>query len=139
MKQPTRATKWDVHFLSCKTCKSVDINNTASLVNVCNRGAPLLRDQLALIASKSRKRIRAEPAPDFIEGKPVIRAKGLEFVVREKFVVTEIDKKTEKPVEVEKYKTISPKYPAHERAKEFLDLAIRTMGGDSSRFFIAQK
>lgn len=137
--KPGRPTEWEVHFQSCEICRNVDINNTASLANVCNRGAPMLRNQLSLISSRSRPRKRAEPMPDFIEGKAVIKTKSPEFVVREKYVVTEIDKKTDKPIKVEKHKTISPVYPLHERAQEFLSLAIKTMGGNPSRFFIAQR
>ena len=46
---------FETHLLSCKYCKTVDINNSSTLVNCCLIGAPMLRDYLVEINSKQYK------------------------------------------------------------------------------------
>lgn len=134
-----RLTEWEVHVQCCAKCKSVDISKTATLASACNSGAPMLREELARTASKTRPRVRVVAAPDLIDGVPIERQKAPQYVVRERYTTTEIDPKTKEPVEVEKEKTISPVYLRSDTANEFLQLARKTGGGDQSRFFVTQR
>ena len=124
-----KPTDWEVHFQSCMKCSHVDIQQIATLANACFVGAKFLREHLAKLASKNRPREARDPD----------EKKLPQFVVRERYTITEIDKKTDKPVKVEKQKTIPPVCLQNETANEFLALAKKTMGGDASRFFIAQR
>lgn len=128
MQKAIRLTEWQIHVQGCDACQSVNIEATKTLSNVCNAGAPLLRDELSRLASKNR----ARPERDPDEKRPTL------YVVREKYTVTEIDPKTKKPQEIEKQRTISPIYERQEIANDFLALAKKTMGGDPARFFISE-
>lgn len=127
MPKAKKLTELEEHRRACETCQEVDTEYSATLANVCNRGAPFLRDHLSKIATKSRP--RAERDSDVAP----------QYVVRERYTTTEIDPKTKEPVEVEKEKTISPVYLRSDTANEFLQLARKTGGGDQSRFFVTQR
>lgn len=57
-------TEFQVHCLSCPQCRQVNLNHTVTLQLACLVGAPLLRDDLSEIATKSHrkvtKRLKAE-------------------------------------------------------------------------------
>lgn len=129
MPKVRKLSDWEFHLQSCAKCGGVDIEETSTMAQCCYIGALYLRDFLAKKASASRPREMRDPDEKRLT----------QYIVRERYTVTEVDKKTEKPVTVEKQKTISPVYTRPETAHEFLSLAMKTMGGNPSRFFISQK